>query len=50
MTNTTMIDITPIIEAILGLVITIFTVIVAPKLNAWVKNKKSFVPIEKRFE
>ena len=39
MTNTTMVDITPIIEAVLGLVMTIITVIIAPKLNAWVKNK-----------
>lgn len=39
MTNTTMIDITPIIETVLGLVMTIIIVIIAPKLNAWVKNK-----------
>ena len=34
-----MIDITPIIESILGLIITIISIVVVPKVNTWVKNK-----------
>ena len=39
MTNINTIDITPIIESILGLIITIISIVVVPKVNTWVKNK-----------
>ena len=43
MTN---IDITPIIEAVIGLIITIFSVFVIPKLHIWINNKLSEKQIE----
>ena len=43
MTN---IDITPIIEAVIGLIITIISVIVIPKFKIWISNNLSEKQIE----
>ena len=43
MTN---IDITPIIEAVIGLIITIISVIVIPKFKVWINNNLSEKHIE----
>ena len=43
MTN---IDITPIIETVIGLIITIVTVIVIPKFKVWISNNLSEKQIE----
>ena len=42
----TTIDITPIIEAVIGLIITIISVIVIPKFKVWINNKLSEKQIE----
>ena len=43
MTN---IDITPIIEAVIGLIITVISVIVIPKFKVWINNNLSEKQIE----
>ena len=43
MTN---IDITPIIEAVIGLIITVVSVIVIPKFKVWINNNLSVNQIE----
>ena len=42
----TTIDITPIIEAVIGLIITIVSVIVIPKFKVWISNNLSEKQIE----
>ena len=42
----TTIDITPIIEAVIGLIITIISVIVIPKFKVWINNNLSEKHIE----
>ena len=42
----TTIDITPIIEAVIGLIITVVSVIVIPKFKVWINNNLSEKHIE----
>ena len=42
----TTIDITPIIEAVIGLIITVVSVIVIPKFKVWINNNLSVNQIE----
>ena len=42
----TTIDITPIIEAVIGLIITVVSVIIIPKFKVWINNNLSVNQIE----
>ena len=46
MTNTNLVDITPIIEGIIGLIITIVSVIIIPKVQVWIKSNLTVKQID----